>query len=382
LIHSLTAGKQTMSFDARHPDVATHSLDPARHPARLVPAKLSPSVLAKVGESFAGALSALQRSLSTLGPLAPGQQPLLDAGLAEIARLEQFGVQIQGLARMLAGDVPPAPERVDLTRAAREALIEWTRVAGVKGTRLAATGEPVELEVNAAALAQLLDLGLEYALAIGSHIDVGTQTLGKWARPMLTIRVQRQTPSADGGDDFKELYWLLFEQLARAIGLVPERLEVGETVTVTLGFPDTGTWGAGDAAVSPAPRTTSAAGRRVLLVEPRERARVSAYQLMRDVGMRVDSVATIEQARAGLHDDPPDVVVTGVPVADAECGALLDEARAAQPRLRVIELVDDNNAFAFSVPGSLDSPARVGRHGMARTLVLAVSQEIDAAWPG
>jgi hypothetical protein len=54
--------------------------------------------------------------------------------------------------------------------------------------------------------------------------------------------------------------------------------------------------------------------------------------------------------------------------------------RAAQPRLRVIELVDDDNAFAFSAPGS-DSPARVGRHDMARTLVLAVSQELDAAWP-
>jgi len=42
---------------------------------------------------------------------------------------------------------------------------------------------------------------------------------------------------------------------------------------------------------------------------------------------------------------------------------------------------DDDDAFSFSVPGS-DVPARVGRHDLARTLTLALAQELDAAWPG
>ena len=374
-----------MSFDTRHADAAVHSDDSSSHPDRLVPVKLPASVLAKVGESFAGTLCAVLRSLATLGPLPQAaQQGVLDAGLAEIARLEQLGVQIQELARVLAGDAPVAPERVDLARAARQALSEWTRAAQLKGIRLTGPREPFELDVNAAVLEQLLDLGIEYALHIGSRIEVNTGMQGQPPHPMLTIEVARpQSPPASGGEeDFNELHWLLFVQLARAIGLVPQRLAVGQTVTLMLGFRDAEAVGPADAAASPAllPRTATAAGRRVLLIEPKELARVHAYRLLNEVGMRVDSVATTDQARAGLRDGPPDVVVTGVPGNDAKCADLLEEVRAAQPRLRVIELVDDDNAFAFSVPGS-DSPARVGRHDMARTLALAVSQELDAAWP-
>jgi hypothetical protein len=374
-----------MSFDARHPDAAIHLPDAMAHPARLVPVKLPASVLAKVGESFASALSALQSSLSTLGPMAAGQQPTLDAGLAEIARLEQLGVQIQELARVLAGDAPVLPERVDLARAARQALAEWTKAAQQRGVCLAGPRDAFELDVNAAVLEQLLDLGLEYALHIGSRIEVNAGLQGRPAHPMLTIEVQRgKVPaSGEGEEDFNELHWLLFVQLARAIGLVPQRLAVGQTVTLMLGFPDAGTLTTimGGTSAALLPHTAVAASRRVLLVEPQTAARELVHRLLNEAGMQVDAVVTVDQARAGLHRNPPDVVVTGVPVEDAQCAALLDEARAAQPRLRVIELVDDDNAFAFSVPGS-DSPARVGRHDMARTVVRAVSQELDAAWPG
>ena len=55
--------------------------------------------------------------------------------------------------------------------------------------------------------------------------------------------------------------------------------------------------------------------------------------------------------------------------------------RERQPRLRVIELVDDDTAFAFSLPG-VSNAARVGRHDLPRTLMPAIAQELDAAWNG
>jgi DNA-binding NtrC family response regulator len=116
-----------------------------------------------------------------------------------------------------------------------------------------------------------------------------------------------------------------------------------------------------------------------LLIEPRELVRVTAHDLMSRAGMRIDSAASLQQAREGLQDGAPDIIVTGLPIDDEGVTALLDDVRMVQPRLRVIQLVDDANAFAFSVPGS-DSPAQVGRHDMARTLVPAVAQELDAAW--
>ncbi len=370
-------------FDARHPESAHPPGERTPHIASLVPIKVPPAVLGKVGESFAAASSALQRSLGALAPLAPAARTVLDDALAELARLERFGVQIQELARVLGGDAPLARERIDLAQAARQALADWAQAAQRHGTSLRGPGGPLALEVNGAALAQLLDLALEYALRIGTSIEVGADLQGMPALPMLTLRVQRAkaAPGAPGDDDVDELHWLLFVQLARALDLAPRRVAIGEVVTLMLGFPNVDGM-TPDRAPTPSllPRTELAVGRHVLLLEPPDLTRVRAHRLLREAGTQVDAVRTIEEARIAVRDGPPDAVVTGIAVGNARCAALLDEIRSAQPRLRVIELVDDPDAFAFSAPGSA-SPARVGRSELERTLLRALSQELDAAWP-
>ncbi len=167
---------------------------------------------------------------------------MLTAALAEIARLEQLGLQIQELARVLARDAPVVPERLDLARAARQTMAEWAETARRRGVRLAGPREPFELDVNAAVLEQLLDLGLEYALHIGSGVEVSASAQGLPAHPVLTIRVQRRQPTSASAneDDLNEIHWLLFVQLARAMGMLPQRTATAQTVTLTLGFPATG----------------------------------------------------------------------------------------------------------------------------------------------
>jgi CheY-like chemotaxis protein len=152
--------------------------------------------------------------------------------------------------------------------------------------------------------------------------------------------------------------------------------------TLTLAFPGPDREASlADVASAALPHTAAAAGRRVLLIEPREMSRVLASRLLSAVGMRVTAAAHVDQARAclGREGSTADVVVTGIAIDDPRFHSLLDDLRAAQPRLRVVELVDDESAFDFSVPGS-DCPARVGRQDLSRTLVRAVSQELDAAW--
>jgi hypothetical protein len=372
-----------MSYDARHPQAAARANDSTSpFPAALAAMKVSPDALAKIGEAFAGTLSSVQAMLSSLDRLEPKEQSKIDAGLGAIERLERFGQQLQSLARVLAGTAALPREHLDLARAAREAIVQWSEEARRFGATFGAPSRSCELDANAAAIAQLLDLGLEYALHVGSRIDIGVGMDGFSNHPALTILAHGPHADRDGDDiGFVELHWLLFADLARAIGLVPRRTTDGKAITLALVFPGP------DCEASPAdvvsaalPHTAAAAGRGVLLLEPRETSRVQAYRFMSAVGMRVTAAANVEQARAGLGDDAtPDVVVTGIAMEDAPFHALLDDLRAAQPRLRVVELVDDESAFDFSVPGS-DAPARVGRHDMSRTLVSAVSQELDAAW--
>ncbi|MEP7299916.1 MAG: hypothetical protein ABI699_00155 [Caldimonas sp.] len=342
----------------------------------VLPVKVPPEVLGKVGECFAVSLSSLQRMLQATGAPPQDLPHRLDAALAEISRLERFGVQIQQLARVLGGRTTLTYERVDLAAAARAAASEWNRILQPSATATAATGFAA-LDVDAAALSQLLDLGLEYALRSGPSVAVGVDSQGEPARPMLTIRTRRSPEREPGAGEIDEIHWLLFVQLAKAMGLTPSRTTVGETLTLTLGFPDHEAEGAQSAAL---PHTASPAGRRVLLVEPHDFVREHAFRLLRDIGVHVDAASSIEQARAGLHDAWPDAVITGIPVGDARCAMLIEEIRAQRPRLRVIELTDDEYAFSMSVPGS-DSPARVGRDDMVQTLARALAQELDAVWP-
>ena len=122
--------------------------------------------------------------------------------------------------------------------------------------------------------------------------------------------------------------------------------------------------------------TVAPAGRRVLVIEPRDGCRVQAHALLRQAGVHVDAVSSIAQARAALADSRVDLVVTGIGCDEGACATLLDELRAARPGLRVIELVDDDAAFSLSITGS-DRPARLGRHDIDRTLARAVAQELD-----
>jgi hypothetical protein len=366
-------------FDARHPETSHRSGVPVAPLPGLGAIQIAPAILGKVGESFAGALSSLQRKLAALDA---ELRPALADVLVEVSRLEQFGMQLQELARMLGGEAPLVPERVDLAQAARAALDEWHQAARAHGATLSGPTEPLELEVNGPGIAQLLDLGIEYSLRLGSSIEITASTQGFSRQPTLTIRVQGcgKATSTELEEDFDEIHWLLFVKLARALGLSPGRLAVGETMTLTLAFPGRDESAADRGSASPAGllRTAFVAGRRVLLLEPQDFARVHALRLMRDAGVRVDAVGSVEQARASLRDALPDAVVTGIPVTNEACAALLTTIRSAQPRLRVIELVDDTNAFAFSVPGS-DIPARVSREDLERTLNQALSQELDAA---
>ncbi len=358
-------------------------VDALQRSSPFAPAKLPPGVLAKVGETFATHLTALHQAFEGIVPQGPEQQLAMAEHLAELARLRRLGVQIQAVARVLAGEGQAAPERIDLAAALRHKLDEWAEPARGRGIHLLGPLEAFELDVNVGVLDQLLDLGMESALDIAGCVEVRVGAQRQTANPMLTIEVLRAHGAAApaSNNEFNDLHWMLFTVMARARALVPQRVAVGDNVILMLEFPNPEPVSASNAnrLATQSYRTPAVADRRVLVLEPAELHRVQAHRLLNEVGMRVDAVASLEQARGSLRDGVPDVLITGIPVRDARMGALLDELRAAHPRIRVIELVDDDSAFsfAFTSPGYANA-ARVGRHDLARTLVLAVAQELDA----
>ena len=108
------------------------------------------------------------------------------------------------------------------------------------------------------------------------------------------------------------------------------------------------------------------------LIEADRRQRCEA--LLREA--EAQALATVDQAQATLVQGLPDAVVTGIEASDPACALLLQDLRARQPGLRVVEIVRQAHSFAISLPGS-GVPACVGRDDLTRTLVPALAQELS-----
>lgn len=385
-----------MAVDARSPNHAAPApLDPmwlgdsAAQPAPWRPSvtrppamPVSPRLLAKVGEAFAAALASLQERLRT------ADAADYQACVAELVRLENLGVQVQQVARVMGHEGAGSLESVDLADAVQRAVALWSPQAQARGAVLAATDQVASrVSVDPAVLEQLLDLALDHALVTGDAISLRLRAQPSSRQTLLLIDVQRSgaiTPATsrampvgaeqDGSDDLR---WLMLSQLARASGIASRRERSGSMLSLVLTFPaaELGNWYGAEPAAAMSTTRKGLHRCQVLVLDPRSRSRLQARELLLAAGLHADAAANVEQARLALRDREPDVLLTGFPVADPDIADFIDELRASQPRLAVIELVDAPSGFVHS---GHDSPGWLSRESLASTLVSAVAQEYES----
>lgn len=334
------------------------------------PATLPLPLLAQAGEAVAAAASRLQSSW----PDAPPQ------AVVEIGALEELGLQLQAAVRVLGSPAGARPEKVDLGVAALQARAEWARAFARAGARWSGPEQGVEVITNPPVLKLLLDLALAHALGLGPQVRVDVLLRGQPALATLRIEVTRPEGALFQvrPGEAAELHWQLLTLLARHAGVIAERQVQALAVELSLAWPP-----AGALALQPLPEaamlpaTPLPAGLRVLLLEPHEATRLLAERLMAAAGLRVQAAATVDQARGALLRTLPDVLVTGLAGNDPALALLLQDLRARQSALRVLELSNDPHAFATSLPQA-GRPARVARDELERTLVAALAQELNA----
>ena len=200
----------------------------------------SPKLLAKVGEAFSGARAALHDHLLDEDPHAR------EACLIEVERLENLGLQVQQMARVMGHGGAHVVEDIDLVDAVQRAMALWRGPAADRGVVLhepEASVAPVH--VDAAAFEQLLDLTIEYALDAGDSVALRVRPQSAAHQVLLLIDVQRGGPitsatSGDGtapADDEEDLHWLMLSQVARASAIGVRRERSGSMLSVVLTFP-------------------------------------------------------------------------------------------------------------------------------------------------
>lgn len=192
-----------------------------------VPAQVPLPLLAAIGERLAASTSRLQEAAQAQGPR--------EDTLAELARLERFGLQLQELAQVVARAQQLRHESVDLGLALLQTVAEWSAEADRLGVELhgPACSEPVH--ANPAALKHLLDLLVEHALQQGRSVrlEVEAPPDARAVRVVATVSSEpaSQCPQRD------TLAWATLQWFARALGIVVERAEVPRGERLTLALP-------------------------------------------------------------------------------------------------------------------------------------------------
>lgn len=158
----------------------------------------------------------------------------LEDTMAEVARLERWGLQLQALAQVMQRGPRLRRESVDLGLALLQTLAEWSTEAARQGVDLHGPATGVQVQGNPAALKHLLDLLIEHGLQQGRslRLDIEHDPAAAQARLVLHVDCAPATQSPPGDT----LAWLLLQPLARALMLAPERQRVpgGERLTLAL----------------------------------------------------------------------------------------------------------------------------------------------------
>lgn len=371
--------------------------------------------VARIGQEVAGPLTeALERLLDF------GQTGKLDrAGLRAIRQAveqaRQAGMISQQLARLVAG-VGQAPERLHLTHTLQNVLAHRSRELHARGVQIVQQLDPVEVVVDPALLFALLNGVLDWAVGatLGPvQLRVDRQAWpshGRLACRFACMPADRAAhPAAPAALD--SLLWRLVDESARALGLVIERRLDGAHAVLELVFPRTidplleaaedaavatrpGTdapGGASRSAASAEPQAAEApdtasgfisslnskplAGSHVLVVASRRERRVQIREAIRDMGLVVDFVTSVEECADFCRESLPHAIVVESVLKGPKLEQLMRDIRAEVPEFVFIEVEEEGSLFQISSV-SPTGCARVGRDALASSLPSALVYEL------
>jgi hypothetical protein len=203
---------------------AVYVTDPTAVP--VTPAGQVPmALLAALGERLAAGIAVLH----------PGAEGCGDpAVLAELARLERLGLQLQELAQVIARAQQLRHEPVDLGLALMQTVAEWSGEADRLGVELHAGARSAMVHANPAALKHLLDLLVEHALQQGRAVRLDIEAGADGSTVHLVGMVSSEPASSCPARE--TLAWQMLQWLARSLALAPVREAVtrGERLTLAM----------------------------------------------------------------------------------------------------------------------------------------------------
>jgi len=312
----------------------------------------------------------------------------------EIQQVRIAGMIGQQLVRLASGQLRQNHERVRLTDMLKHVLNHRARETRARGLEVKQVFKPEDVIVDASLLFSLFNAVLAWALEHAhSSIELRTNTKTWPAHARVACRfayraqdehVEHPAEAATRAA-LDSTLWRLVEQTAWAMGLPLERRFDGAHVIITIEFPRTvGCQLEGmsvielDQGFSPSVNSKPLAGSQVLVVASRRDVRVQVRDAIRNMGLIVDFVNSVEDAREFCRGGLPHAIVVEAVLRGDRFNDLRHECKANGTEVAFIEIIEEGSMFELSGLGG-PSMARVGRDAIMTSLPSALTFELSKA---
>jgi CheY-like chemotaxis protein len=223
-----------------------------------------------------------------------------------------------------------------------------------------------------------------------SHIDLAIDIKPWPAHARESCRfATRLSDELDGGTDERSpssldsLTWRLVEQTAWTMGLIIDRTDTAQLTTLTLEFPRTASNAIEgvsameiDDGFAPSGNSQPLAGNHVLVIASQRELRTQIRDVLRDMGLIIDFVNSVDEAAAFCRDGLPHAIVIEATQCGEPFAQLRAEIAADVPDFVFIEILEQGSAFEMS-GFSGATMSRVGRDALASALPSALMFELS-----
>ena len=343
----------------------------------------------QVGSEIASPLTAALERIHLLTATGKIDRAGLRALRDEVDRARQAGIVSQQLARFASGRVKQSHEVLQLEEVLKNVLQLRARETQARGIELKPLLRSARVILDGSLLYSLLNAMLDWALANAQARIELTIDFKPWpAHARLSCRFAHRpadqpdtSVTAQVQPKLDSLTWRLVEQTAWTMGLAVERHDRDGTTELVLEFPKT----AGDEMIGLAvgegdelPVSTNSkalAGSHVLVVASRRDVRVAVRDALRNMGLLIDFVGSVEEAASFCKEGLPHAIVVESILRGARFAAFRDEILAEVPDFVFVEVLEQGSVVQ---PSSADgrSMARVGRDAVASALPATLMLEL------
>jgi hypothetical protein len=317
----------------------------------------SPESVAQLGREVAAVLSSALERVNLLATRGLADPAGLRALREEIERARRAAIAGQQLPRLASGRIRVALEPLNLSAALHDALQQ--RGAEIEARRLQVRQmlAPATVSSDPTLLFSLLQALLDWAFDHAAGLVALRIEQQPWpARALLVCRFPHRTPwgappTPGTPPALDSLAWRVLHQSATLLAVGLRRQADAEICTLTLDFPDP----LPPPAVSPpepapasegwAPNSQPLAGHHVLVLAARRDLRRLVIQVLQPMGLMLDFVASVEEAREFCRGGLPHALLFEAALGGERLARLRAELLAEEPRLGWVQLSDEGPAL-------------------------------------